>query len=487
MVDGFLEDVGEGRIQFRDKWQFELKSEFYPFSESKGEDLVQEFYFFIPNSLQINDQTYSKAQFYQDQTNLIRLKTPRFTFSELSDPLNPESPLSHIRRLLNESSKMDLLLNEIKLFGSVFRTSLRDWIADADLDKVQIEKGCEELEHLMAQYRNLMSMASTHHEVKQHFNYVDEYLSLTFNDYLLSLLEKVRLVGNQKDLDNLLTLAILKEKQYRAQHTQNGYPVGMGSEQKEEYILYRKALLSKFVIDPLLLWTSRASVDQRYRTLIGGIPAAIAMLIFLLLYVWQGSWLIINSQPFILFTVIIYVLKDRLKEELRYFSYRQVAKWFSDYTTDIRKAENGPVLGTLKEYVSMIKEKAIPAEIAEIRNRLFHQVLEEIKRPERVLYCKKSITLNKKHDALEERFYGFNTFFRLDIHHFLAKAEDPFHNYRFLDEKTLQLNTIQLPRVYHINIIMKSRKRLLDDTIKEELNKFRLVLDKSGIKRIEEV
>ena len=133
----------------------------------------------------------------------------------------------------------------------------------------------------------------------------------------------------------------------------------------------------------------------------------------------------------------------------------------------------------------LLANDKIPAEIVEIRNRLFHQVLEDVKRPERVLYYKKSVSIQQKPQT--ERFYGFNIFFRFDIHHFLTKAEDPFQTYLSLDEKTLQFIKVLLPRVYHLNIIMNSRMYLPDGTPKEELIKYRLVLDKTGIKRIEEV
>ncbi len=484
MDETFLEDFEAGRIQFRDKWQFELKSELYPFSKLKEEDLSQEFYLFIPNSLQINDQTYSKAQFYQDQTNLIRLKTPRFSFEELNDPLQSESPLARIRHLLNNQKEKDAsirLQKEIKLFGSIFHTSLRNWTFAMlkEPSPKEIEKGCHEISQLLYQFRMLQTIAIAS-PWSRYFNYVDEYISLIVNDYLLNLLDKV---GQNSSLTQL----VLKESQYRDQHYPMDHPAGLKNEQRDEYLLYRKGLLDKFVIDPLLLKTSRASVDQRYRSIIGGIPAAIAMLFFLVLYVLQGSWFLINSQPFVLFTVLIYVLKDRLKEELRFFSYRQAAKWFSDYTTDIQGTENGPVMGTVREYEVFVEEKAIPFDILDARNRHFHQVLEEIKRPERVLYYRKTIKIERRPESVEERFYGLNIFFRFDIHHFLAKAENPFQSYLSLDEKTLQLNKMELPRVYHLNIIMKSRKNLPDGTPKEELIKYRLVLDKSGIKRIEEV
>ncbi len=131
-MDESLEDLKAGRIQFRDKWQFELKSEFFPFSHLKDNIQIQEFYFFIPNSLQINDQTYPKEQFYRDQTNLIRFKTPMFTLKELNDMDNSESPLVRILILNDYVRSQEIgeeILQEIKLVGSIFHSILRNQIS----------------------------------------------------------------------------------------------------------------------------------------------------------------------------------------------------------------------------------------------------------------------------------------------------------------------------------------------------------------------
>src|SRR5262249_22367256 len=84
-MDEFLEDLRSGEIHFRDKWQFELKSEFTISSAAPDTPYTQEFYFFIPNSLQINSTTYPKESFYQELTNFIRYKTPTYLFSDLGD------------------------------------------------------------------------------------------------------------------------------------------------------------------------------------------------------------------------------------------------------------------------------------------------------------------------------------------------------------------------------------------------------------------
>ncbi|MCE5316046.1 MAG: hypothetical protein LLG04_01610 [Parachlamydia sp.] len=384
----------EGKIHFRDKWQFELKTKLYPFEKEK-EHLAQEFYFFISSSLQINDQTYSKEQFYQDQTNLIRLKLPMFTFKELLDPHNDESPLMRIL-LRNKPETISKLNLEIKLFGGVFHSSIRTWALTMDNNNQEIEKGCRELERLLAAYRAIQVAK----DAVSDFRYVDEYISLMFDDYILPLLSKMPFEASKEIRD-----AISREDHYRKEHYLGEYPETLNSEQQEEYLLYRKGILSKIIIAPLVLKTSRSSVDQRYRFWIAGIPAAIAMLIFLIFYLWGGFWFFENTQPFILFTVMIYVLKDRIKEELRFFSYRKAAKWFSDYSTDIQDVQDGalnlPMVGVLREYATFIEEEAVPADIKKVRNR---GSLEDFKRAERVLYYKKSIYIKAKPETAAERF-----------------------------------------------------------------------------------
>ena len=83
---------------------------------------------------------------------------------------------------------------------------------------------------------------------------------------------------------------------------------------------------------------------------------------------------------------------------------------------------------------------------------------------------------------MEARFYGLNIIFRFDIHHFLTKTEDPLHTYLSLDPESLTLRKIKLPRVYHINVILKNTVSIPDGSVKVYLNKFRLIVDKNGIK-----
>ncbi len=504
-MDEYFEDLQSGRIQQRDKWQFELKSELFPFSHLRNNIHSQEFYFFIPNSLQINDQTYTKAQFYLDQTNLIRFKTPTFTLKELIDPENAESPLVRILLLgdlVHSLENEELVEEEIKLLANIFHSTIRNRVADllTALDRLHtheakeafasdVEAFCDSLDEFRRQFGEVQAnclAAWSSDSLHYHFNYVDEFISINTSDYLSGFLHRLRLKFYHEfsASDHHICAIILREKKYREAKFQEPAHVSL-DQHKDEYLLYRKGLLNKFVIDPLLLKTSRAPIDQRYRTFILGIPAALAMLIFMIFYVWQGNVFLINSQPFIILTVFLYVLKDRMKEELRLLSYRQAAKWFSDYATEIKAPNNGSVLGAVEESFSFVDESQVPAEIVEIRNKEFHEVLEEIKRPERIIYYKKTVNIKKKPKKIEARFYGFSIIFRFDIHHFVAKAEDPYQTALSLDPDALTLRRMQLPRVYHLNMIIKDTMMMPEGEVRIELKKFRLIVDKNGIKRIE--
>jgi hypothetical protein len=511
IMEEFIDEVDPGKIQFRDKWQFELKSGLFPLSHYRNNIIYQEFYFFIPTSLQINEETYSKTAFYHDQTNLIRLKTPAFSFKELIDLDNAESPLVRIQMLSKSNGESEgLILDEIKLLGNIFHSALRNRTSQfiivlseiITVDDLQIfctdfHLFCNEVDQFLKIFndvKNTLDNLWPIGEIQWTFQYIEEFINLSIEDYFAEFLQALRSkyiltlfhIG-LKEVDERICQILLKIKEQpckKERTSQNSH--------QNEYFLYRKGLLNKFVIDPLLLKTTRTSFSQRYRNVIGAIPAGVAMLVYLLLLVlWMrpgtGNFLLINSQSLILLTVSLYILKDRIKDELKHLSVRKAAQWFSDYTTQIRSPADDRVLGVMKESFSFIDEAQLSHEIHDIRKRQFHNMLETVKRSEKIIYYKKTVNIKKKSKTLEARFYGLNIIFRFDIHHFLTKTEDPVQTCLILDPKTLKLRKLHLARVYHINVILKNTTTLPDGLQKIEYNKFRLIVDKNGIKRVEEL
>ena len=505
-MNRFIKELEIGEIHLRDKWQFELKSEYFPLEQVKKNTYTQEFYLFIPNSLQISEETYSKRQFYDDLTNLIRFKTPLFSLKELYDKNNDRSPLTrlgHLRHAQPTGKHLSVVEEELKLLGNIFRSSLREQIKrlvnklgraePPDEGKINDETKqlCEEVKTVRDTYLTTQGDFLKHWplvDIQNCFLYLDEFMSNCVNDYLTGFLKYLlkSKISNTKSMRKALTEVLVTEKKHRESILRE--PLILEEDSlSSEFILYRRGLLKKFVINALLLNTTRSFYVKRFGNLIGSISAGIAMLFFFVLFVWQGQVVLINSLPFIFITVLLYVLKDRIKESIRALSYRQFSKWFYDYKTEIRSPDENVILGEMKESSSFVDEKELPAEIIRIRNREFHNVLEAFKRPERVIYYKKTISIFKPDKPQDSRRNALNIILRFNIYRFLRKAEDPSHSYVTIDPETLDLIEANLPKVYHLNIILRNTYMQKNGKTKIELKKFRLILDKNGLKRVQHV
>src|SRR5690606_34553505 len=87
-------------------------------------------YFFIPQSLDISKETYSKQQFYSDVKNYIRLKTPILNLRDLIE--YAQSPLCQIEQLVElhdwthrEEIHQQLITN-FKLLSAILKSAIRE-------------------------------------------------------------------------------------------------------------------------------------------------------------------------------------------------------------------------------------------------------------------------------------------------------------------------------------------------------------------------
>lgn len=509
LLEQFWEDLEVGEVHVRDRWQFSLKSEFFPQEGEEGSQCTQEFYLFIPNALQINKDTYTKPQFYEDQTNIIRYKTPLFTFEELFDAHNSASPLTRMFGLCQQPQAAEArnsFLDELKLFGNITRSTMRrdvKEIIDAlnnvegsertQFFKERSEKLLGDIAHLREQINELKSTflhTWNNSDLYRQILYIDEFISDYIGYYLTGLLE---VMHQHPEIDASSIEARIKEVVVKEDLlTEHGRLVAASEENyldtdEGESIIHKKSLLNIFVIDALQLYTSRFSSDTSYQNWIGSLSAGIAMLIYFVLYVWLGNVFVINSAPFIFITVGIYVLKDRLKEWMRILSYQNVSRWFPDYTTELFSPDKKYRLGKVTESFSFIEEPQLSQELRILRNAEFHSVLETVHRPESVLYYKRTVTLYEIPKKSSSRRSSLNIIFRYNIQRFLRKASEPFKEVLTIDPETQQLVPLYLPKVYHLNVIIRTTMTNGESAPKIELKKLRIIIDKNGIKRIEQI
>lgn len=440
----FWRELEEGQIHVRDRLQFELKSEFITSSDKKASVFTEELYIFVPQSLQINRDTYSTDQFYRDEMNLIRYKTPTFSFEELLDPRNDLSPLFN-------ADKLD---HEIKLLANIFRSTLRNAVkkitehAEADLHS-EIDLFVSQVRETFERFRSLKKEIKTQ---KEELDLAESFMQLNLENFVTGLLEFLRKNGlNKKDsADKALTRLLIDE--CPREH------------ENEEDILSHASWMNKHFYEELSLKNERVHIAKQHGTWIGMLAAAIAMLIYMILFVWKATTFGINSIPFIMLAVVFYVLKDRVKEGMKDLWRQNAYRWFPDYSTKIA-APNDHFLGTLNESFQFVDS------VPEVFSRFKTQ---DRYVPETIMQYKKEIKVAT--DTPVE----LNTIFRFNIHRFIEKAADAIQNRPQLNPQTLDIEYKLLSKVYILTVLLKNTF-----AGRAEIKKFHIYISKKGIDHVE--
>lgn len=501
MIRDFYDDLLEEEIHIRDRLQFEFKTDYFPVSSKKESYSRMEFFLFVPTPLGINSRTYSQEQFYQDQTTLIRFRTPELSLASLADPEAKRSPLYKIRALLKKK-KVDEpeVSDELRLFGNILRSQIRNRVR-ALIERVHHGKQWEEevLKFVHEVNRLRQDYLVVHKSVRnelgdesliKHAEYVDEFFSVKIEFYFTGLLDQLL----QHDADpnsaavNELKKAIEREFLYRKDQDYVSRLLAEGQRyDSKEYFLYQRGLLKRFVLDALLLSTERTEPAKRLQPLVGMLAAGTAMLFYFVLFVLQGQWFVIESIPFILITVFLYIIKDRIKEGIKLHYAKRAVTRYPDYITHIRLPRTKTSVGLLKEAFRFMSERALPPDIVALRNKSSSSAFEEQRRRETVCYYKKEVTLDPSLLKRGGRRCDLNHIFRFNVASFIQRAADPVEMHRFFDIKTGELKEVLCPKVYHVNLVIRSTYMTRSGREKVDLRKVRIILDKDGIKRVERV
>ncbi len=303
---------------------------------------------------------------------------------------------------------------------------------------------------------------------------------------VLAFIRKTPLRQRLKEIDRALCSHIADERQHREVFGEEPEMGDKTSQEEQEMLLYRKGVLNKFVLDTLLLSLKRIAWAKQYGFLMGSLATGISMCLYVMLLVFNSTFLVINSISFLVITVLMYILRDRMKELLKTFFHKQAFKWFPDYMTHIVNPYSGKKIGILKESVSFLQESDIPEEIIKRRNKDFQKDPLLGTLHEEVIYYKKQMVLTRNPELLKSRRKKLHNIFLFNIHALVHKASDAFETVLFLDMKKDTLREEDFPKVYHLNVIMKNSISRAEKE-KAEIKDFRVVIDKRGIKRVEQI
>ena len=311
--------------------------------------------------------------------------------------------------------------------------------------------------------------------------FADEYLSLLIESYTYELLEllKEKEITNSEEYKNKLLSLIKSEIDYRKE---NQYPSIPDEYSDNEGLIFRSGVLKKYMGSVLFLNTRIKEEGEFLEQLVFALAAGVAMLFATAIAFFSQNKFGSLSLPLLMALVISYIFKDRIKELTRLYLWNKIHHVLFDHKMNIYSDPKNKI-GWCKESFTFIKERKIPKKIMQLRDRDHITEIENGWVGEKTILYRKRIKIFRKkfqqmyHDLHVE---SINDIMRLNVLKFLSKMDNPKKGVYVCDGESYR--KISGKRVYHLNMIMKYSTK-----DKSLWKRFRIVLSRSGIKRIEEV
>lgn len=486
------------KVRSHDAYTLEMKVGFIKAKEEHQSDFTINTWIFVPNTLDLNQSNYSKDQFYSDVKSKVRFITPVYKLSAIVDegavPFNNLNFATHQLLAGETEQQVREVEYQLKMFMAIFRSAMRTAVAEFKQSK---EDNHVDLIHsyigsctaIREKYRRLKEDLMANEQVagKEYLNYfsfADEYLSYTLLRYSFLLLDRLMLVSDERFqlLQQQTKELILSEQAYMKN---KGYSFIKANEQAtNQAVIYRYAMLNKYVESDLLLESNKKKdgdgvfVQQVYYSIAAGISMVFATVVAFSFQQKYGNF----TMPLFVALVVGYMLKDRIKELMRfYFAGKLGGKYFDNKTSISIK---GRGIGWIKEAVDFITDEKVPSEILNIRNRSVLLEVENRIHNEKILLYRKKVSLDRGEMMKDSTYFfrGVHDIFRFNLTRLLQRMDNPKVPVLSLDEQNKQVIGFYADKVYYINFI--SQIEYGDHT---EYKRYRIVCQRDGIQKIEEL
>ena len=486
----------------------------------RREDYSTDVHFFLPASFKINPSTYERPQFYRDAKIYFRADTPVMSAEQiLAD--SPASPLSRLRRMIgaagrDDAARPDAFVYESKMLGAIYKSLLRRVVGslnesvaevgdsdplDPDADDVrpeemadQIDEGTERWTPTESTVNSVHGIAKEFHqltsqvtqceawaEVHEHCRMIDEHLSLLLEHYLGACLSDGPGEISPSSQELRIVDVISEEAEYRKSMA---YPTTLPEEPEqsrlEEYV-YREKMLKTYASEVLFLNVKSYDESKRAEHFLYAVAAGIAMVFATAIAFYAQSVFGGISATLFALLVVSYMIKDRLKDAFRSYFRRSVGGRFYDRKMNLYDANLHEKLARVRERVNFVSAKHTDEVVARGRNRgPFETRLSQTK-PESHFVYHQSVTI--KADSLRqvhERITGLADIVIVNLDRMLLHLANQTTKVPVVHGDSVIVH--RSGRVYHLNVIVVSK-----DKSGRMINRFRLIVDRDGIKRIETV
>ncbi len=479
----------EETITIHDRYQFEVKLNYPLDSDARSQKYEVDSYLFVPDNMGVNEMSYSKEQFFSDIQAYIRLKTPSMMFSRVA--AGDDSPIGMLEKLLQQDDpEQEVFTRAVRVTMCIVKSAARDLVlfvesSDNLADRHRLVSSfVDDFEAVTVGYRALRPLVQTPHigeELLRHYTYGDEYLSLLAEDHLSAALSAVPRDGEGLELElrQRVLRAVTAELAYRKERA---YPSMPDPASDNETLIYRRGVLKKFMRSINYLRTRTRQEGPVLRQVVFGVSAGVAMIFATAAAFYSQSRYGVLTAPFFVVLVVSYVFKDRIKDLARHVIFRRLGRWLYDQKTRIYSSE-GRVVGSYRESFSFLRHSKVPQDVLAVRNHSHITEVENEFAGERTILYRKRVRLRSGQIASllpEYRIVALNDIVRINVRQFLRRLDSPTKSLFIIDSE--DLHRIKGKQVYHLNLVICTK--LNGQSVSK---RFRIVINRSGIKRIEPV
>lgn len=480
----------EETVKVHDKFSLELKLSFIARRRRKLSDFAVNAWFFIPNSLDINRASFSKADTYRSLKSNIRLITPVYLLKDIADKEKEPFLLMQnaFEAMVSRPTRTHVAEYEyhIRMFVSIVKSSLREEIKHfgesrnpEDQDYL-VQEYLRNLSALISNYRSLrrvLNVPTVSRNLMDYFQFGDEYLSNLAEQHTFRLLEKIPEGKSGPVWQKKLIALINSEILYRQER---GYAIiERDSPNRNRELIFRLGLLKKYAESELFLNVDKRKdgvwIEQFYFSLAAGLSMVFATAVAFSVQQKYGNF----TMPFFVALVVSYMLKDRIKELSRYFLLHRMGRSFFDHKTRISLGNER--IGWSKEAVDFISGSKVPPEVLRIRNRSAILEADNRSNSEKILLYRRLVRLHRKAlDACSQYpIDGMNDIIRFNISEFIRNMDDPLFPLFSHDEKG-DIRIVKGEKIYYLNMILEFRN---EDQL--EYKRYRIAFNRKGIRDLE--
>ncbi|MBR5834372.1 MAG: hypothetical protein IKY48_07345 [Bacteroidales bacterium] len=469
-----------------DNFSVEFKFGFNCLHDGVKDDFAVNAWIFVPNSLDINPENYGKSQFYRDVKSNVRLITPVYKLREMAQedslPLKSlTSALHDIAQTPNDQLAVDAYEYHLKMFAAIFKSALRDKakiLIDALPDASElIERYVMRTQNVLSRFRALyeiIDIPTVPANIKNKFRMSDEFMSHVMELRTISLIKSIDELGDGScaQIRRRLAEMVTQEHAYRDKVK---FPMLNGEPERDRDLLHHYGMLKKFTESELYIKLDKkkdgVALQQIYYSLAAGVAMVFATAVSWYYQQKYGS----VTLPLFIVLVISYMMKDRIKDLLRFYFAHRLGNNYYDKKATI--AVGNTKVGEIKEGFDFISETKIPAEVKALRESASFVEGESDIFEEKVLLYRQRVLLDDKALAVKDKYprKGINEILRLHLYRFVQKMDNPCMTVDTLDQDG-NIVPIVVPKIYYVNVIFK----LVHDG-HEEYASFRIGMSRDGV------